>query len=711
METKNFIVIGMSCAACAARVERSVSELAGVNSCSVNLLTGDLIVTGNVSSRAVIKAVTDVGYGARIKETEEQAKVSYKPMVIRLIVSAVLLLMLMYLSMGVSMFGWPIWDILKTPHDHWTAVVILTLIVMIINRRFFVSGFKAAIRLSPNMDTLVAMGSSISFIYSFVWYIQLMLERHEFTADELMPFTNNFFFDSAAMILVFISIGKLLETIAKGRTTNAIKALKKLAPDTAIVLVNGEETSVLLSELKTGDIIIVKPGMSFPADAEVVSGESAANESALTGESQLVSKKPGDMVYSATINMSSTLTCRVIGTGAESMLGRIIKMVSDSAATKAPIARIADKVSAVFVPIVLIIALVTFIVWLLVGAEIGTAITRAVSVLVISCPCALGLATPVAIMVGNGIGAKNGILFKNSESLELAGKALQIVFDKTGTLTLGLVDREDEVKADSRAAVAELKKMGLKVFMLSGDKQAVAARIADKCGIDAYHYELLPGDKLKFINEYKKAGKTIMVGDGINDAPGLTSADVGIAIGSGTDIATSSADVVLLNKEMRAVPAAIRLSRAVIRNVRENLFWAFIYNIICIPLAAGLWIPITGWSLSPMVGAAAMSLSSFCVVLNALRLNLFDIYNSSRDKIVKNNIPEVKVMTKTIGVSGMMCEHCEKHASDALIAIDGIVSAVADHNAGTVVIEMSKEIPADTIKKAIEAAGYNVTEI
>lgn len=810
---------GMSCAACQAHVEKAVSELSGVESCSVSLLTNSMSVVGSASDAEIILAVEKAGYSAspRIsgknlyQAEEETLKDRETPKLKkRLILSLVFLIILMCFSMISSLPKWP-----ELP---------LALIVMIINRSFFISGTKSLLNLAPNMDTLVAMGSGISFIFSVV---------------SLFITKGDLYFESAAMILTLITVGKLLEAKSKGKTTNALKALIKLAPKSATIVKDGKEIVVALDEINIGDSFIVKPGESIPVDGIVLSGESAIDESMLTGESLPVDKKENSSVYAGTINQSGFLVCKAVRIGEDTSLAQIIKMVSDAAATKAPIAKIADKVAAVFVPCVIGIAIVVFAIWMLLGYEFSFALARAISVLVISCPCALGLATPVAIMVGNGVGAKHGVLFKTAEALEMAGKTQIVVIDKTGTLTkgepevisidsfgmsedelLGLaysienksehplakaiikkaeesgVSKEeltefealpgsglkgkylgkevlagsavfvsskisiendrlekineisekgftpllfaldnklcgviavaDAIKDDSKAAIEDFKELGIETVMLTGDNIRTAKAIAADAGIENVIAGVLPSGKEKVIRKLKEAGSVIMIGDGINDAPALTSADTGIAIGAGTDVAIDAADIVLTNSKLSDAVAAIRLSRATLTNIKENLFWAFFYNVICIPLAAGLYIKPFGLTLNPMIGAAAMSLSSFCVVSNALRLNLFDMFDKKHNKKLSksldldsfkqkldeiNSLLEVKTMTKTITIEGMMCNHCEAHVTKALEALDGVESVVASHLKGTAVVTLSKDIDDSVLTKAVVDADYKVIKI
>lgn len=806
----------MSCAACSARVEKAVSSLEGVEICSVNLLTNSMEVEGSATDSEIISAVVKAGYGATLhgsktqKNSEKSAKnrVSNEIRALRnrFLISLFFLLLLMYVSMGYTMLDFPLPSFLTDNHLYIAVLqMILCIIVMLINRTFFTSGIKSALNLAPNMDTLVALGSGFSFIYSVVLVI---------TQKELL---HGLYFESAAMILVLITLGKMLEAIAKGKTTNALDKLTSLAPENATVVRDGKELSVPISDVQVGDIFIVRPGESVAVDGVVIEGESAVDESALTGESIPVDKKTGDSVFSATINSSGFLKCRATEVGDETMLSHIIKMVEDASSSKAPIAKIADKVSGIFVPIVIGIAIITFIIWTALGRDFAFSLTRAISVLVISCPCALGLATPVSIMVGSGVGAKNGILFKNATSLEEAGKIKVIALDKTGTVTqgtpkvtdiipsdgvdkneflslayslekqsehplsraiieygndhgalalevssfravagnglegqinsatvrggnegyisqysplpdglkqeakslaengktpmffshdnriLGIIAVADTIKPDAKEAIAELKRMGIKTVMLTGDNERTARAIADQAGIDEVIAGVLPDGKEKVINSLKSHGKVAMVGDGINDAPALTAADTGIAIGSGTDIAIDSANVVLLKSNMADLPAAIKLSRATLGNIKLSLFWAFFYNCLGIPLAAGVLIPI-GITLTPMIGAAAMSLSSVCVVSNALRLNLVNIYKNHRVK-------EFKPMTKTIRIEGMMCPHCEAHVKRALEALAGVENVVPSHVEKKATLTLTSPVDDATLKATVEAQGYKVLGI
>lgn len=831
---KQYNVTGMSCASCVARVEKAVNKVDGVTSCSVNLLTNSMSVDGYVKSSDVISAVEKAGYGASLKgnsskenkSNDEPLKDTETPKLKkRLFSSLVFLILLMYISMGHMMWGFPLPSILANNHIAMGLIqLLLTGIIMVINQKFFISGFKALIHRSPNMDTLVALGAGASFIYSVYALFAMTNAQVNNDMSLVMKYMDEFYFESAGMILTLITLGKMLESYSKGKTTNAIKGLMNLAPKKATILVDNAEKVVPIEEVKIGDIFVVKPGENIPVDGVVIEGESAVNESALTGESIPVDKTVGDNVSGATVNQSGFIKCKATKVGEDTTLSQIIKMVSDASATKAPIAKVADKVSGVFVPIVISIAVVTIIVWLLCGATFGNALVRGISVLVISCPCALGLATPVAIMVGNGVGAKNGILFKNATSLETTGKVSYVLLDKTGTITngtpvvtdiipnenytendllsyasslesksehplakavvqkaidsniktldttdfksltgngvsakingktvvggsvkhissitnideniikqaddlatksktpllfvmdnrlLGIIAVADVVKSDSPKAIKELQNMGIKVVMVTGDNEKTAQTIAKESGVDEVIAGVLPDGKEKVVTQYKQKGIVAMVGDGINDAPALTRADIGIAIGAGTDVAIDSADIVLMKSKLTDVSGAIRLSRGTLRNIHENLFWAFIYNVIGIPLAAGVWIPIFGWTLSPMFGAAAMSLSSFCVVTNALRLNFLNIRSSKRDRKIKNitNRKEKNTMTTTLKINGMMCPHCEATVKTALESIDGVTSAEVSHKSGTAVVTLSKEVSEDVLKKAVVDKGYTV---
>nr|WP_295263484.1 heavy metal translocating P-type ATPase [uncultured Blautia sp.] len=847
---EQYNVTGMSCAACSARVEKAVSKVPGVTSCSVSLLTNSMGVEGTAASHDIITAVQQAGYGASLKgAAKEQASMSEAEEALedhetpilrrRLIASTGFLLVLMYFSMGHMMWGWPLPAWFNDNHIAMGLVqLLLAGIIMIINQRFFISGFKSLWHRSPNMDTLVALGSMASFVWSV--YALFAMTRAQVDGDSaaVMNYMMEFYFESAAMILTLITVGKMLEARSKGKTTDALKSLMKLAPKTAVILRNGQETTVPIEQVKKGDIFVVRPGENIPVDGVIVEGNSAVNESALTGESIPVDKAAGDLVSAATVNQSGFIKCEATRVGEDTTLSQIIKMVSDAAATKAPIAKIADRVSGVFVPTVITIAVITTIIWLLTGHEFGYALARGISVLVISCPCALGLATPVAIMVGNGMGAKNGILFKTAVSLEEAGKVQIVALDKTGTITsgqpevtdllpadgisetevlttafalekksehplakailehaenlhltapevsdfhalpgnglsavlnnetliggsmkfisskvnvpaslsrkaeklagqgktpllfarnsklVGIIAVADVIKEDSPQAIKELQNMGIRVVMLTGDNERTAKAIGVQAGVDDVIAGVLPDVKESVIRSLKEQGKVAMVGDGINDAPALTRADIGIAIGAGTDIAIDAANVVLMKSRLSDVPAAIRLSRATLKNIHENLFWAFFYNVIGIPLAAGVWIPIFGWTLNPMFGAAAMSLSSFCVVTNALRLNLFKIHDAGKDKKIKQatsievkndyNIKEKeqKTMVKvTVNVEGMMCGHCEAHVNEAIKKAFGAEDVVSSHESNTTVFTAPERVDEDKIRATIKEAGYEVTGI
>ena len=842
---EQYSVTGMSCAACSARVEKAVSAVPGVTACSVSLLTNSMGVEGTAQEAEIIKAVADAGYGASKKgasapsaasgadELEDRETPVLKK---RLIASLVFLAALMYFSMGHMMWGWTLPRFFDGNHVAMGIVqMLLAGIIMVINQRFFISGFKSVLHGAPNMDTLVAMGSGVSFLWSV--YILLAMTRAQVAGDmeAVAGYMMDFYFESAGMILTLITVGKMLEARSKGKTTDALKSLMKLAPQTAVLLRDGVEVEVPVEQVSAGDVFVVRPGESIPVDGIVTEGISAVNESALTGESIPADKAPGDTVSAATVNTSGFLTCRATRVGQDTTLSQIIRMVSDAAATKAPIAKIADRVSGVFVPAVIAIAAVTLVVWLLIGKTAGYALARAISVLVISCPCALGLATPVAIMVGNGLGAKNGILFKTAVSLEQAGKVKIIALDKTGTITagdprvtdllpapgvtedellsvacaaekksehplaraivrhaeensvitgeasdfralpgsglsavvdgaavnagnlsyisgaatlspsmrsaaeelasagktplffardgalLGIVAVADVLKDDSAEAISELKGMGLRVVMLTGDNRRTAEAIGAQAGVDDVIAGVLPEGKEAVIRKLRELGPVAMVGDGINDAPALTAADIGIAIGAGTDVAIDAADVVLMNSTLADVPAAIRLSRATLRNIHENLFWAFFYNVIGIPLAAGVFISLLGWQLNPMFGAAAMSLSSFCVVTNALRLNLFDIRSARRDRPVKNPVGSIGELTaeskeehsmeKTMNIEGMMCMHCEARVKKALEAVEGVASADVSHEAGTAVVSLTADVSDEVLAKAVEDQDYKVLSV
>ena len=725
---EQYTVTGMSCAACQARVEKAVSAVPGVDSCAVSLLTNSMGVEGTASADDIIKAVERAGYGARLKSedlraAEDALKDTETPKLKkRLILPVGFLLLLMYFSMGHTMLGLPA----PALFDESLAAVgivqmVLALIVVCINRQFFISGFKSLAHGAPNMDTLVAMGSAVAFAWSMV---------------VLIKGSGDFYFEAAAMIVTLITIGKMLEAMSKGKTTDALRGLMELAPQTVTLYADGEERTVPIEEVKVGDIFIVRPGDNIPVDGIVVEGSTSVNESALTGESVPVQKKEGDQISAATLNQSGRIRAKATRVGEDTTLSQIIKMVSDAAATKAPIARIADKVSGYFVPAVLVIAFIVIIIWLICGAEMGYALARGISVLVVSCPCALGLATPVAIMVGNGVGAKNGILFKTAQSQEEAGRVNIVVLDKTGTITKGLpmdmlkqspADLEiiaavDTIREDSPEAVQQLRNMGIRVVMLTGDKEETARTIARQAGIDEIVSEVKPEGKEREVRRLKKEGKVAMVGDGINDAPALTRADVGIAIGAGTDVAIDAADVVLMNSSLLDVSAAIRLSRATLRNIHENLFWAFIYNVALIPVAAGAYVHLTGWTMNPMLGAAAMSLSSFCVCMNALRLNLFDVHSTRRDKKIKQKVTpagetyditetEEQTMEKTMNIEGMMCMHCEAAVKKALEAIDGVEAADVSHKENKAVVTLSADVADEVLKEAVEAKDYAVVSI
>lgn len=833
---EQFNVTGMSCAACSSRVEKAVSAVSGVTSVSVSLLTNSMGVEGNADVQEIISAVETAGYGASLKSSNKSSNVvSYEDdsladketpkMKHRLFWSLGFLIVLMYISMGHMMWNFPIPSFLEGNHVAMGIIqLLLSGIIMIINQKFFISGFKGLIHRAPNMDTLVALGSGASFVYSVYALFAMTDAQLNGNSEAVMKYMHEFYFESAAMILTLITLGKMLEAHSKGKTTNALKGLMKLAPKTAVVVRNGVEKEVSVDNVAVGDIFLVRPGESIPVDGIVLEGASAVNESALTGESIPVDKKEGDNVSAAAVNQSGFLKCRAIKVGEDTSLSRIIKMVSDAQATKAPIAKIADKVSGIFVPAVIAIALVTIVVWLIVGQGFGYALARGISVLVISCPCALGLATPVAIMVGSGLGARNGILFKNAVSLENAGKTAIVALDKTGTVTsgepivtnvipaenvteqellllagsieqksehplakavmktigekniplkevsdfkalagngltgkigsdtltggsmkfisgntsvtaelmkiaeelaengktpllftknndvMGVIAVADTIKPDSAKAVSELKNMGIRVVMLTGDNEKTAKAIGSQAGIDEVIAGVLPDGKESVIRRLKKQGKVAMVGDGINDAPALTRADTGIAIGAGTDIAIDAADVVLMKSRLTDVPAAIRLSRKTLKNIKENLFWAFIYNVIGIPLAAGIWIPIFGWQLNPMFGAAAMSLSSFCVVTNALRLNLFNVHDPAKDRKIKIKTQEEKTMEITMKIEGMMCGHCEAAVKKALEAIPTVSEAAVSHETGTAVVTLKEETPFEVLKKAVEDKDYTVVE-
>lgn len=831
---KKFNVTGMSCAACSSRVEKAVSKVNGVKSVSVSLLTNSMGVEGSASDESIIAAVEKAGYGASVAGGEkkqsaenEQLKDKDTPVLMhRLIASVGFLAVLMYISMGHMMLGWPLPAFFADNHIAMgLAQLLLCVIIMVINQKFFINGFKGLIHRSPNMDTLVALGSGASFVYSVYALFAMTDAQVKGNADLVMSYMHEFYFESAAMILTLITVGKMLEAHSKGKTTNALKALLNLAPKKATLLIDGKETEVIVDKVKKGDVFVVRPGESIPVDAEITDGSTAVDESALTGESIPVDKTVGDSVSAGTINKSGFIKCSATAVGEDTTLSQIIKMVSDAAATKAPVAKIADKVSGVFVPVVIVIAVVTIAVWLLCGQTVGYALARGISVLVISCPCALGLATPVAIMVGNGMGARKGILFKTASSLEAAGKIQIAVLDKTGTITkgepkvtdvipfgisenellqyaysietksehplakaviakaqeiglvpyeitdfkaesgnglsgeyngekiiggskkyisslinisndilsradslseegktplffmkgdklLGIIAVADVIKDESPQAVKELQNMGIKVVMLTGDNERTAKAVGKLAGVDEVIAGVMPDGKEKVVADLKKQGKVLMVGDGINDAPALTRADIGMAIGSGTDIAIDAADVVLMKSKLTDVPVAVRLSRKTLRNIHENLFWAFIYNVIGIPLAAGVWIPLLGWQLNPMFGAAAMSLSSFCVVTNALRLNFFDITNPKKDrKIKQKSKKDDNAMTKTMKIDGMMCSHCEGRVKQCLEGLSQVSAADVSHEKGTAVVTLSADVSNDVLTKTVEDQGYKVISI
>lgn len=832
---RKFTVTGMSCAACVARVEKAVSKVKGVASCSVSLLTNSMGVEGSADDQSIINAVKAAGYNAYAeKDGAARSQKTYDPLTDtetpklkkRLIWSVGFLAVLMYISMGHSMWGWWLPDFFDGNHIAVGIIeLLLSAIVLVINQRFFISGFKALVNRSPNMDTLVALGASAAFIYSTYALFAMTSAQLNNDHSAVMGYMHEFYFESAAMILALITVGKMLEARSKGKTTDALKGLMRLAPKTASVLRDGKEHEVPVEEVKKGDIFFVRPGESIPVDGVITEGISAINESALTGESIPVDKTQGDSVSAGTINTSGFLKCEAKRVGEDTTLSQIIRMVSDAAATKAPIAKVADKVSGVFVPVVIGIAAVTVLIWLIIGQTVGVALARGISVLVISCPCALGLATPVAIMVGGGVGARNGILFKTAVSLEETGKAQIAVLDKTGTITrgepevtdivteegisedeliknaysiekqsehplakavigfaeqrgatsfdvsgfealagngltayagkdkldggsvkyisevselsdrmrsaadnlsqngktplcfarngrlLGIIAVADTIKDDSQSAISQMKNMGIRVIMLTGDNETTANAVGKQAGVDEVIAGVLPKGKESAVRRLRKEGKVIMVGDGINDAPALTRADIGIAIGAGADVAIDAADVVLMKSRLSDVPAAIRLSRAVLRNIHENLFWAFIYNIIGIPLAAGAFTALLGWKLSPMFGAAAMSLSSFCVVTNALRLNFFKVHSSKKDRKRKFKSKEVCEMEKTLVIKGMMCSHCEAAVKKALESIDGVSGALVSHEAGTAVVTLDGDVSDEALKKAVEDKDYTVVSI
>ena len=862
---KQYTVTGMSCAACSARVEKAVSKVDGVTSCSVSLLTNSMGVEGSATDAQIVEAVEQAGYGAspkgtatetangrvnnRVNNSLEQLKAAQDALVDRetpklrnrLIASLIFLVVLMYFSMGHMMWGWPLPEFFNGNHVAMGLLqLLLTVAVMVINQKFFISGFKGLIHGAPNMDTLVALGSAASFGYSVYALFAMTAAQVKGDMDAVMSYMHEFYFESAAMILALITVGKMLEAHSKGKTTDALKSLMQLAPKTATVVRDGVEQEISVDAVKKGDIFVVRPGENIPVDGEIIDGTTAVNESALTGESIPVDKQKGDAVSAATVNQSGFIKCRATRVGEDTTLSQIIQMVSDAAATKAPIAKIADRVSGVFVPAVITIAIITIIAWLIAGETVGFALARGISVLVISCPCALGLATPVAIMVGNGKGAKSGILFKTAASLEATGRTQIVAFDKTGTITsgepkvtdivpdktffeengnnagkllaiaasveaksehplakaimeraktdeiaiaevtdfsavvgngltatlagkmikagnlafvskfvkvsddmrvkavefskegktplffaaddrlCGIIAVADTIKEDSPEAVRQLKNMGIRVVMLTGDNEQTANAIGKQAGVDEVIADVLPDGKEAVIRKLKKQGRVAMVGDGINDAPALTRADMGIAIGAGSDVAIDAADVVLMKSRLIDVPAAVRLSRATLTNIHENLFWAFFYNVIGIPLAAGLWYPLLGWKLNPMFGAAAMSLSSFCVVTNALRLNLCRVYDPKhdrkakpdrKDKTDKTNESEEKSMTKTMNIEGMMCCHCEARVKKALEALDAVSEAAVSHESGTAVVTLSSDISDEKLKETVEAEDYKVTSI
>ena len=858
---KQYTVTGMSCAACSARVEKAVSKVDGVTSCSVSLLTNSMGVEGSATDAQIVEAVEQAGYGASPKGTAtesdndkannslEQLKAAQDALVDRetpklvnrLIASLIFLGVLMYFSMGHMMWGWPLPEFFNGNHVAMGLLqLLLTVAVMVINQKFFISGFKGLIHGAPNMDTLVALGSAASFGYSVYALFAMTAAQVNGDMDAVMSYMHEFYFESAAMILALITVGKMLEAHSKGKTTDALKSLMQLGPKTATVVRNGVEQEISVDAVKKGDIFVVRPGENIPVDGEIIDGTTAVNESALTGESIPVDKQPKDAVSAATVNQSGFIKCRATRVGEDTTLSQIIQMVSDAAATKAPIAKIADRVSGVFVPAVITIAIITIIAWLIAGETVGFALARGISVLVISCPCALGLATPVAIMVGNGKGAKSGILFKTAASLEATGRTQIVALDKTGTITsgepkvtdivpdetffeetgnhagallaiaasveaksehplakaimeraktdeiavaevtdfsavvgngltailagkmikagnlafvskfvkvsddmrakavefskegktplffaaddrlCGIIAVADTIKEDSPEAVRQLKNMGIRVVMLTGDNEQTANAIGKQAGVDEVIAGVLPDGKEAVIRKLKKQGRVAMVGDGINDAPALTRADMGIAIGAGSDVAIDAADVVLMKSRLIDVPAAVRLSRATLTNIHENLFWAFFYNVIGIPLAAGLWYPLLGWKLNPMFGAAAMSLSSFCVVTNALRLNLCRVYDPKHDrkatpdrknKTNKPNESEEKSMTKTMNIEGMMCGHCEARVKKALEALDAVSEAAVSHESGTAVVTLSSDISDEKLKETVEAEDYKVTSI
>ena len=818
---KQYSITGMSCAACANRIEKTVTHIDSVESCSVSLLTNSMGVEGTASSETIIQAIENIGYGASekgVEKVKDDSLVDHETPKLkkRLITSLVFLLLLMYLSMGHMMWKWPVPSFLENHVSLAVTEMLLTIIILVINKAFFINGYKSLFQLSPNMDALVALGSSAAFGYSLVVLYLMIDAMGQGQMMKVMHLGHDLYFESAAMIPTLITVGKMLEAMSKGRTTDALKSLMDLAPQTAVIIKDDKEATVSIDEVNKGDLFVVRPGENIPVDGVIVEGSTAIDESTLTGESIPVDKGVNDTVSGATLNQSGFIKVRATRVGEDTTLSQIIQMVSDAAATKAPIAKKADQVSGIFVPVIIGIALVTFIVWMILGKSIGFSIARAISVLVISCPCALGLATPVAIMVGNGMGAKHGILFKTSESLEVTGSIDIIALDKTGTITkgtpvvtdvvpykiekdvllnyasslekksehplgkaitdyyqgneevedfkilpghglkglihgkevlggsikmmeqhipenvkeqaktmakegktplffsydnyyLGMICVADTMKEDSPQAIKEMQNMGIQVVMLTGDNKETAQAIGSKAGVDEVIAGVLPDGKESVIRDLQKQGKVAMVGDGINDAPALTRADIGIAIGAGTDIAIDAADVVLMNSKLTDVTAAIRLSRATLRNIHENLFWAFFYNAICIPVAAGVFIHLTGWQMSPMLGAAAMSLSSFFVCMNALRLNTFSMHDASKD--IKRKKKEKKTMEKTLEITGMMCGHCEMAVKKALEAVDGVESADVSHEKGTAVVTLSKEVSNDVLKKTVEDKDYTVTNI
>ena len=826
---KQYNITGMSCAACANRIEKTVAHINGVDSCSVSLLTNSMGVEGTASSESIIQAIENIGYGASekgVEKVKDDSLVDHETPKLkkRLITSLVFLILLMYLSMGHMMWKWPVPSFLENHVSLAVTEMLLTIIILVINKAFFINGYKSLFQLSPNMDALVALGSSAAFGYSLVVLYLMIDAMSQGQMMKVMSLGHDLYFESAAMIPTLITVGKMLEAMSKGRTTDALKSLMDLAPQTAVIIKDNKEVTVSIDEVNKGDLFVVRPGENIPVDGVIVEGSTAIDESALTGESIPVDKTVNDTVSGATLNQSGFIKVRATRVGEDTTLSQIIQMVSDAASTKAPIAKKADQVSGIFVPVIIGIALVTFIVWMILGKSIGFSIARAISVLVISCPCALGLATPVAIMVGNGMGAKHGILFKTSESLEVTGSVDIIALDKTGTITkgtpvvtdvvpykiekevllnyasslekksehplgkavtdyyqgsedvedfeilpghglrglihskevlggsikmmekhipeemmkqasdkamegktplffsyddtyLGMICVADTMKEDSPQAIKEMQNMGIQVVMLTGDNKKTADAIGKKAGVDEVIAGVLPEGKEQVIRKLKEKGKVAMVGDGINDAPALTRADMGIAIGAGTDVAIDAADVVLMKSRLSDVPAAIRMSRATLRNIHENLFWAFFYNIIGIPLAAGVWYPLFGWKLNPMFGAAAMSLSSFCVVSNALRLNLFKMYDASKDKKLKakkekkRSKKEDKTMKKIMHIEGMMCGHCEAAVKKALEALPQVDEAVVSHETGTAELTLNAEIADDVLKKTVEDKDYTVTSV